>query len=224
MTDNDRPLSPPALAHGESLIVPAPEGVDRAISEVMARHQDELDAALAPFDVSLDDLVQATWMRFVRVADVVALGSNPDLDAAPWRRYARGELTYDEAVQLGGPLGGPTPDAEPVDQRPASIRREPGVPMGEQVERSLPLLSDGSARCAGGGCVGCRADDEAAAAPSVRGSHDDRAGAPGSAISAPVDGFSPEGHMLDSTEAFVRDVADRARAFQAEADRDGYGR
>lgn len=169
MTDNDRPSSPLAMAFGEPIIVPAPEGVDRAISEVMARHQDELDAALEPFDVSLDTLVQATWMRFVTVADVTALGSNPDLDAAPWRRYARGELTYDEAVLLGGPLEPDVPeDSLAARLSSPSIKREPGAPMGEQVERSLPLLgaprAGGSTGCASGGCSSC-----SAAAPAVDG-------------------------------------------------------
>ncbi len=64
----------PALAHGEPIIVVAPEGVDAAISGVMSAHRAELDAALEPFGVALDDLLQPTWMRIVRFADVVPLG------------------------------------------------------------------------------------------------------------------------------------------------------
>lgn len=73
----------PALAHGEPIIVVAPEGVDRAISEVMGRHRAELDEALQPFGVALDDLVQATWMRLVRFGDVVPLGAPPVADDRP---------------------------------------------------------------------------------------------------------------------------------------------
>lgn len=87
--------TPYALAHDYALMVPAPDGVDAVISEVMARHQDELDAALEPFDVSLDDLVQATWMRFVRVGDVEALRS-PSRDAAAAMRGA-----VDEGIAQG---------------------------------------------------------------------------------------------------------------------------
>jgi hypothetical protein len=262
------------MAFGEPIIVPAPEGVDRAISEVMARHQDELDAALEPFDVSLDTLVQATWMRFVTVADVVALGSNPDLDAAPWRRYARGELTYDEAVQLGGPLEEPVPeDSLAARLSSPSIKREPGVPMGEQIERSLPLLgaprSGGSTGCASGGCSSC-----SAAAPAVDGVYmtdqlrdpepfgeriDDGKLSREQAIAADKlareqaiagglltreeaiaagllteDGAPAAPHAeetdaervaaWDSSLGALRSSLDGARAFQAEADRDGYGR
>jgi len=267
MNDNDRPSSPPAMAFGEPIIVPAPEGVDRAISEVMARHQDELDAALEPFDVSLDTLVQATWMRFVTVADVTALGSNPDLDAAPWRRYARGELTYDEAVMLGGPLEGPVPeDSLAARLSSPSIKREPGVPMGEQVERSLPLLQRDAEACDPSVCdAGCsmrRA--EAAAAPAVDGVYmtdqlrdpepfgeridvaslpahragDARRevfpeprqdsqvfGAPGAPAAPHAEETDAERVAAwDSSLGALRSSLDGARAFQAEADRDGYGR
>lgn len=64
----------PALAYGQHLITVAPEGVDDAISGVMARHEAELDEALAPFGVALSDLLQPTWMRIVRFGDVTPLG------------------------------------------------------------------------------------------------------------------------------------------------------
>lgn len=100
--------SPYAIAHDFALMVPAPDGVDDAIAEVMARHEAELDAVLERYGVALGDLLQPTWMRAVRVGDVEALRS--PATAPPWERYAAGELTYDEAVRLGGPLEGPVPD------------------------------------------------------------------------------------------------------------------
>lgn len=169
MTDNDRPLSPPALAFGEPVIVVAPDGVDGAMAGVIGRHAEEFNAALEPFGVTLEDLVRATWMRFVRVADVTPLGSNPDLDAAPWRRYARGELTYDEAVQLGGPLEADVPEG----YAPIRIPAPDGVyptdqladpePFGEPMELPaepplLPLLGRGccgvNEACSSKACTG----------------------------------------------------------------------
>ena len=76
MTNDGTPADAPALAFAEPLIVPAPEGVDRAISEVMARHEDEFNAALEPFGVELGELMQATWMRFVRIGDVQQVPSS----------------------------------------------------------------------------------------------------------------------------------------------------
>ena len=67
--------SPYALAHDFALMVPAPDGVDAAIAEVMSRHEAELDEALRPYGVALVDLLQPTWMRAVRVGDVEALRS-----------------------------------------------------------------------------------------------------------------------------------------------------
>lgn len=274
--------SPAAIAHGETLIVPAPEGVDDAISAVMARHRAELDEALAPFDVTLDELVQATWMRFVRFADVVPLGApaaSPDVDEAG-ARACTAAAAADAAASAG--LGFRLADADSLRPSPADAVRAgvaevfsdlPAQPLAEgmtdaerEVARTvLPLLGgldDGEA-CDPTSCAsGC---SRRAALPETHGSHDDRAGAPGSAIgccgsgeacssaactgtpvvAAPMvdgvyvtdqlrdpepfgeridDGFSREGHLLDSTADFVRGVADRARAFQAEADRDGYGR
>ena len=74
----DRPAL--AFAHGEPLVVPAPDGVDAAISTVMARHRDELDVALRPYGVELRDLLEPTWMRIVRLEDVEAF--RPDTSAA----------------------------------------------------------------------------------------------------------------------------------------------
>ena len=71
--------SPYALAHEYPLMVPAPDGVDAAIAAVMSRHREELDQALAAFGVELDDLLQPTWMRAVRVGDVEALRSPSSL-------------------------------------------------------------------------------------------------------------------------------------------------
>lgn len=70
-TENGEPGSDAfALAHGEVLTVVAPDGVEAAISAVMARHEDELNVALKPYGVELRDLLQPTWMRIVRVGDV----------------------------------------------------------------------------------------------------------------------------------------------------------
>ena len=92
----------PALAHGEPIIVVAPEGVDRAISEVMGRHRAELDEALQPFGVALDDLVQATWMRFVRFGDVVPLGA----PAVTEEEVARTALPLLDGLDDDCPAGG----------------------------------------------------------------------------------------------------------------------
>lgn len=61
-----------ALAHDEVLAVVAPDGVEAAISAVMARHEDELNVALRPYGVELRDLLQPAWMRIVRIGDVEA--------------------------------------------------------------------------------------------------------------------------------------------------------
>ena len=74
---------PYAMAHGEPLMVPAPDGVETAISAVMARHRDELDVALRPYGLALDDLLQPTWLRFVRVGDVEAFIPVAGINAAP---------------------------------------------------------------------------------------------------------------------------------------------
>ena len=74
----DRPAI--AFAHGEVLAVVAPDGVETAISAVMARHRDELDVALRPYGVELRDLLEPTWMRIVRLEDVEAF--RPDASAA----------------------------------------------------------------------------------------------------------------------------------------------
>ena len=97
----------PALAHGEPIIVVAPEGVDRAISEVMGRHRAELDEALQPFGVALDDLVQATWMRFVRFADVVPLDTGGKL-LMPDDRPAGGCCGSGEACSSAACTGTPS--------------------------------------------------------------------------------------------------------------------
>lgn len=60
-----------AVAFGEFLVAPAPEGVDAAISRVIARHRDEVNEALAPFGLTMEDLMRPAWMRVVRVDDVV---------------------------------------------------------------------------------------------------------------------------------------------------------
>ena len=75
----DRPAL--AFAHGEVLAVVAPDGVETAISAVMARHRDELDVALRPYGVELRDLLEPTWMRLVRFEDVEALRSIAEADA-----------------------------------------------------------------------------------------------------------------------------------------------
>ena len=74
----DRPAI--AFAHGEVLAVVVPDGVETAISAVMARHRDELDVALRPYGVELRDLLEPTWMRLVRFEDVEAF--RPDASAA----------------------------------------------------------------------------------------------------------------------------------------------
>lgn len=92
MTNDGTPADAPALAFAEPLIVPAPEGVDNAISEVMARHEDEFNAALEPFGVELGELMQATWMRFVRIGDVQALYGGQVHSSV-----LRGALGFDDA-------------------------------------------------------------------------------------------------------------------------------
>lgn len=144
MTDNIPPTAP-ALAFDYTLMVPAPDGVDGAIAEVMGAHQAEFDAALEPFGVTLDDLAQATWMRFVRIGDVRAAwlgnGASPDPDPevripAPDGVYATDQLR----------------DPEPFGERIGTLHREPGTPMGEQVARSLPLLNRPDACASGEAC------------------------------------------------------------------------
>ena len=113
----------PALAHGEPIIVVAPEGVDRAISEVMGRHRAELDEALQPFGVALDDLVQATWMRFVRFGDVVPLGAPADDD-----RPAGGCCGSGEACSSAACTGTPR-EVFPEPRQDAAVFGAPGVAM-----------------------------------------------------------------------------------------------
>lgn len=68
--NQETPETPIAEAHGFTVMVPTPEGVAEAIAEVMFRHSDELERALRPFGVPLEDLVGPTWMRVVREGDV----------------------------------------------------------------------------------------------------------------------------------------------------------
>lgn len=93
-----------AFAHGEPLMTPAPDGVDDAISAVMAKHRAELDEALTPFGVSLDDLLQPTWMRTVRMDDV-----QPFTEPEPLRIGPNGErivtLSPEEAAAVTRALG-----------------------------------------------------------------------------------------------------------------------
>lgn len=105
----------PALAHGEPIIVVAPEGVDRAISKVMGRHRAELDEALQPFGVALDDLVQATWMRFVRFGDVVPLDGGGKLLIPDDDRPAGGCCGPGEACSSPACTGAPVDDGEACD-------------------------------------------------------------------------------------------------------------
>lgn len=85
-----------AFAHREPLMVPAPDGVNDAISAVMAAHRAELDEALAPFGVSLDDLLQPTWMRVVRMSDVEPINSvEMTADGPPLKIGLDPEATYD---------------------------------------------------------------------------------------------------------------------------------
>lgn len=130
----------PALAHGEPIIVVAPEGVDRAISDVMARHEAELDEALAPFGVALDDLLQPTWMRIVRFADVVPLGGGaptedqvartvlPLLDGLDDDRPAGGCCGSGEACSSAACTGTPR-EVFPEPRQDAAVLGAPGVPM-----------------------------------------------------------------------------------------------
>lgn len=76
-------MSEYAIAHGEALVIVAPDGVEAAIAAVMARHVDELNVALKPYGVALDDLLAPTWMRFVRPGDVETLVSLGAPDAGP---------------------------------------------------------------------------------------------------------------------------------------------
>lgn len=87
--------TPYAIAHEYALMVPAPDGVDDAISAVFAAHEAELDAALAPFGITMEDLLQPTWMRAVRIGDVEALRS-PAAAAAEGMRGA-----VDEGIAAG---------------------------------------------------------------------------------------------------------------------------
>lgn len=184
--------SPSAFAHGEALIVPAPEGVDDAISAVMARHRAELDEALAPFDVTLDELVQATWMRFVRIADVAPLGApaaSPTADEAG-ARACTAAAAADAAASAG--LGFRLADADSLHPSPADAVRAgvaevfsdlPAQPLAEgmtdaerEVARTVLLLLGGlddSEACDPTSCAsGC---SRRAALPETHGSHDDRA-------------------------------------------------
>lgn len=126
MPDNETPRDAAALAFNMTLMVPAPEGVDDAISEVMGRHEDEFNAALEPFGVTLGVLAQATWMRLVRTGDVQALYGGQVHSSV-----LRGALGFDDVPEAGRAI------AEGIAE---GLQREPGVPFGERVERSLPLL------------------------------------------------------------------------------------
>ena len=138
----------PALAHGEPIIVVAPEGVDRAISEVMARHEAELNEALQPFGVALDDLLQPTWMRFVRFGDVVPLGAAADDDRPAGGCCGSGEACSSptctgtprvaapmvDGVYMTDLLADPEPFGERIDVHPeprqdAAVFGAPDVPM-----------------------------------------------------------------------------------------------
>lgn len=125
----------PALAHGEPIIVVAPEGVDRAISEVMSRHRAELDEALQPFGVALDDLVQATWMRFVRFGDVVPLDDYPTAD-----RPAGGCCGSGEACSSAACTGTPRAAAPAVDGVYMTDLLADPEPFGERID--LPETRD----------------------------------------------------------------------------------
>lgn len=132
----------PALAHGEPIIVVAPEGVDRVISEVMGRHRAELDEALQPFGVALDDLLQPTWMRVVRFGDVVPLDTG-------------GKLLVPDEDDYAGPITSPPRAYDDAAPRCAdgcgacAIDALPGVP------RSTPAVEAALEDAApAGGCCG----------------------------------------------------------------------
>lgn len=183
MTDNKRH----ALAHDWPLQVPLSDEAEAALRGVVEAHLDAFDAALEPFGLSMSDVLLPTWMRAVYVEDVVAFGPPPSVAETPlssvlvsdaWHRYARGELTYDEAMLLGGPLAEPVPEDSLATRlsSPASVADVAATEAwpGEAAERSaaqLPLLgaprAGGSTGCASGGCSSCSA--ETAAAPAVDG-------------------------------------------------------
>ena len=169
-----------ALAHGEPIVVVAPEGVDAAISEVMARHRAELDEALAPFGVALDDLMQATWMRVVRFADVVPLGDPPVteeevartvlplLDGLDDDRPAGGCCGSGEACSSAACTGTPRAAAPAVDGvYMTDLLRDPG-PFGERIDVHPEPRQDAAVLGAPGvpmsgpvfGRGGVRGDDE----------------------------------------------------------------
>lgn len=96
----------PALAHDYALMTPAPDGVDHAISDVMARHEAELDEALRPFGVALSDLLQPTWMRVVRFGDVIPLVSPSEARAAAEvARHGAEPSTAAKLASAGGCCG-----------------------------------------------------------------------------------------------------------------------
>lgn len=90
MTDPATPEPTPpiryAVAGGGLLVIPAGDEVDNAMSGVVAAHRSAFDAALQPFGLTLDSLLQATWMRWVRVDEIEPFAllsqANADLAAA----------------------------------------------------------------------------------------------------------------------------------------------
>lgn len=102
--------TPYAIAHGFAIVVPAPEGVGRAISQVMERHEEELSAALEPFGLSLTDLLEPTWMRAVKGADVEVVRSPDAAVITPEQRAAFetfvAEVPLTEVPDLLAPRGG----------------------------------------------------------------------------------------------------------------------
>lgn len=129
----------PALAHDYALMTPAPDGVDRAISEVMSRHEAELNEALQPFGVALDDLLQPTWMRVVRFGDVVPLDTGGKL-FIPDDRPAGGCCGSGEACSSTACTGTPRAAAPAVDGvYMTDLLRDP-EPFGERID--LPETRD----------------------------------------------------------------------------------
>jgi len=166
MTENATPHDGPAMAHGYGLMVPAPDGVDGAMAEVIGKHQAEFNAALEPFGVSIDVLVRATWMRFVRVGEVVAAYNGgvvpPEAPASereePPNCCGAGEFAC--SPTCSAPYW--TEVERAAAQEVASAPAVDGVYVTDLPRESegfgrLPL-ADAAPRCAGDGCGACAID------------------------------------------------------------------
>jgi len=204
--------SPAAIAHGFALMVPAPDGVDDAISEVMARHKAELDAVLERYGVQLRDLLQPTWMRIVHVGDVEALRAPEGNrgEALTFTEYIDGVSEGDERTALplagGGCAGASCVSSGGGCGGAALCTCGPGMACSSPSCQGTPLSRDERVDRA------AEVIDEDVAAAPVAGS--DRS------LADDEPRFAPGGDGLGG----LRSRVERAQMLHREADANGWGR